>query len=45
MDKSYTAPTITEVATLHELTLADTPKKYATPSDGFSFDGKPINVS
>ncbi len=48
MDKqeqaSYEAPSITEIASLHELTL-DQEKSYHPKSDGFTFGGKAINVS
>jgi hypothetical protein len=43
-DNAYDAPRITEIASLHELTL-DIDKNNAPVSDGFTFQGKPINVS
>jgi hypothetical protein len=43
-EDSYDAPTITEIASLHELTL-DVNKNYAPTSDGYSYHHLPINVS
>jgi len=40
----YDSPTITEIASLHELTL-DVDKNDAPVSDGFTFQNHPINVS
>ena len=37
----YEAPSISEIATLHELTL-DQDKDFATVSDGFTFHHIPI---
>lgn len=41
---TYEPPQITEIASLHELTL-DTNKNYAPVSDGYTFQHQPINVS
>ena len=40
----YVPPTITEIASLHALTL-DIEKNYSPTSDGFTFQHHPINVS
>lgn len=44
MEKAYTSPAITEVASLHELTL-DQEKEFHPVSDGYTFQHQPINVS
>ncbi|WP_269778384.1 hypothetical protein [Nocardioides mangrovicus] len=44
MSQDYTSPEITLVASVHELTL-DVDKSYHPKSDGYTFGGKPINVS
>ena len=41
---TYEPPQITEIASLHELTL-DTNKSYFPVSDGYTFHHQPINVS
>lgn len=41
---AYEAPQITEIASLHELTL-DIDKSYFPKSDGYTFHHQPINVS
>jgi hypothetical protein len=43
-DPTYEAPAITEIASLHELTL-DVDKDFFPQSDGFTFHHLPINVS
>jgi hypothetical protein len=44
MEKAYTAPAITEIASLHDLTL-DVDKDFHPTSDGYTFQHHPINVS
>jgi len=43
-ENGYDAPTITEIASLHELTL-DVEKNYAPISDGYTYHHQAINVS
>ena len=42
--EAYEAPQLTEIASLHELTL-DITKDFNPVSDGYTFQHQPINVS
>jgi hypothetical protein len=44
MEKAYASPSITEIASLHDLTLA-IDKDFHPTSDGYTFQHAPINVS
>jgi hypothetical protein len=41
--KPYEKPQIRELGSIHELTLAN--KIIAAPSDGFSFNGQPLQTT
>lgn len=41
--KPYEKPQISELGSIQELTLAN--KIYASPSDGFSFNGQPLQTT
>jgi hypothetical protein len=47
MEKPYAAPAITQIASLHELTLdpGDIAKDIFPKSDGYTFRGDNLNVS
>lgn len=42
---TYESPQITEIGTLHELTLQPIVDKTAGPTDGFTVDGVPVTFT
>lgn len=44
MSLPYQAPRVSELGSFAELTLADKPKVFGLPSDGFSFEGRSLHT-